>query len=125
MRGQIRRMLEADATMAEAATRGLEQRLGWRIVQIDVEAVRHLEFDGAEGIPWTRQLPQPKREALRADRSPIDAAAGRIVDRVDDDDVVRGQIMPIAAELRQHLLHGDGWRDVPGRIEGYRDDLAG
>ena len=61
--GQFERLFQPDATGTERADIALEERFGWRVVQIDVERIGKHEFDPAQRVVLAGVLAQKIRKS--------------------------------------------------------------
>src|SRR5665213_346906 len=100
---QLTRIVDADTAVAERAARTVEQARRGRVMQIDVERVRHLELYPAERIVGARELD----ELLAACHVDIGVA-------------IALEEVRILLQCRTDLVHDDRIRHVPGWIEQHR-----
>src|SRR2546423_8514746 len=70
--GQVERLLDSDAAVAEVALRLFEQLVRRRIVQIDIVAIRKHKLDSAERVEASRFLIDPVMEVIGGDSRPVD-----------------------------------------------------
>src|SRR6185369_11160647 len=101
------RLLQADAAVAQGPAAGVEEAVGRRVVQVDVELVGKDELHLAERIRGTGE---GAPAGLRADRGDLDALAR--------------QVARVLGHRRLDLLGDDVIRNVPGRIEDHEGDPA-
>jgi len=101
-RSQFEGILHPDAAMADPAVAADENRLVRRVVQVHVEAVRHVEHDQPKPCLGPRQL--------------LHFAIG------PQDHVVSCQVIRVATDSRQDFRDDNVSRDDPWRIEEARLD---
>ena len=87
--------------MAEGALRQGEEITQRRVMEIDVEAVWHVEHDRSKGVPGSGKLAQAHAPGTAA----------------EDDIVVACQIAGIALQPRLDLVADDRGRHIPGGVE--------
>ena len=118
---QRRRVLQADAAVAEVAAHAGEERLRGRPVHVDALGVREDELGEAERVLRPRLLPHVERPATTCARfSGVGGQRRRVLVAAGDDlQVLAGEVRGIAARAGDDLLDRDAVRRVPVGAEDH------
>ena len=113
--GELHRLGQADAAVAEGAPVAREEAPLGRVVQVDVVPVGEHELDATQRVARPRRLAHGEGKGARGVLGEPGRAVGRAALAVGDGEAA--QRARVAPEARQILLHHDGARHVPGRVD--------